>query len=591
MFDVSARKTVRILAVPQRVDLEHLWWNDNQTLLIEVCAMQQTDVQWFSLITLDSYVARHCYYLAADVSGGPVRNLPGGDEPWEAKLVRGYLHKPHTVVMSTFGRCRPGSVIARCLLEVDTQTGRNTLIRVGNEHTGEFVVDSEARPVAREDWDWRTHEYRVFALSNDRDDLIREVWHTKDTDRPQLRGLLPDGSALVLLAANGRDHQAAWAVPLDGSPLKLLAEDPETDLTVTYSDLYTGATVGVYASGTGERAHWLEPTAQHRYDVLERSFAGQPVQVYGWTADNSKAIALVSSLSKPSLYYLVDFKTHRADIVAEEFPRLADVQLGEARRITYRARDGKSIPAYLTLPPAKPKGPLPLIVLPHDGPNERDYDLFYPLLQFLTTRGYAVLQPQFRGSSGFGEAFRKAGYHQWGALMQDDVTDGVRAMIEQGVADPHRICIVGADKGGYSGYAALAGAAFTTELYTCAVSINGITDLPAMIRTSVPDRFHVISTAQTWWSERVGEPNDPALAAKSPINSVKSIRIPILLAYGAGPVPKDQSKRMASALRAAGKSVTVVELPGEEYWTERTEQTEAVALVYRELEKFLNEHL
>jgi dipeptidyl aminopeptidase/acylaminoacyl peptidase len=587
MFDVLTRKTERVLAVPQRVVLEHLYWNDNETLLIQVCAMQKDRLLLYYYIRVDSDTRRHCYFLAAGVSGGPVRNLPDeGESLEEAQLVRGSLTKPHTAVLSTYGPCK--SAIGGCLLEVDTQTGKGTVIKVGNEFTGRFIVDRDGRPVAREDWDWHKHEYRVFTLFNDMQDGVREILHTKDTERPHLRELLPDGSALVLLAANGHSHQAAWAVPLDGSPMKLLAEDPDADITITYADRYTGATVGVYASGGKGKVHWLQAAAEHRYEVLERSFPGQPVQVYDWTADGTKTIALISSPSKPPIYYLVDFTTHRADIVAEEFPALAGVQLGETRQITYRAHDGTLIPAYLTVPPAKPTGPSPLVVLPHDGPDKRDYFLYHYLVQFLATRGYVILQPQFRGSDGFGEAFREAGYRQWGGLMQDDVTDGVKAMIEQGVADPHRICIVGQGSDGYSGYVALAGAAFTPDLYRCAVSINGITDLPALMRELVPDPSRAVSTSQSTWSERIGSPNDPALATKSPINSVKEIKIPVLIAYGAGAVPSEQSKRMASALRAAGKSAITVEIPGEDNWLERTD---ALVLVFREIEKFLKEHL
>jgi dipeptidyl aminopeptidase/acylaminoacyl peptidase len=586
MFDVLTRKTERVLVVPQRVDLEHLFWNDDETLLIQACAMQKDRQLLYYFIRVDSDARKHCYFVAADVSGGPVRNLPDEGESLEAQLVRGYLTKPHTVIMSTYGPCK--SAIGRCLLEVDTQTGKGTVIKVGNQFTGRFVVDRDGRPVAREDWDWHKHEYRVFTLFNDMEDGVREILHTKDTEQPHLRGLLPDGSALVLLAANGHSHQAAWAVPLDGSLMKPLAEDPDADITITYMDRYTGATVGVYASGSKSKVHWLQAAAEHRYKVLERSFPGQPVQVYDWTADGTKTIALVSSPSKPPIYYLVDFTTQRADIVAEEYPALAGVQLGEAREITYRARDGTLIPAYLTMPPAKLTGPSPLVVLPHDGPNERNYFLYDYLVQFLATRGYVILQPQFRGSEGFGEAFREAGYRQWGGLMQDDVTDGVKAMIEQGVADPHRICIVGQGSGGYSGYVALAGAAFTPDLYRCAVSINGITDLPALMREVVPDRSRAVSASQSAWSQRIGAPNDPALATKSPINSVKEIKIPVLIAYGAGAVPSEQSKRMASALRATGKNVTTVEIPGEDNWLARTD---GLVLVYREIEKFLKEHL
>lgn len=579
MFDVLKGKAERVLAIPERANGQHLYWNDNSTLLILVCALPKEGLA-------SSSRKEHCYFLAADAGGGPVRGMPGGGELLEAQFVRGYLTKPHTVMMSTYGPCK--SAVGRCLLEVDTQTGKSTVIKVGNQFTGRFIVDRDGRPVAREDWDWHKREYRVFALSNDTDDSIREIFHTSDVEQPHIRELVSDGTALVLLAANGRTHQAAWALPLDGSPLRLLAEDPEADITVTYPDRYTGQTVGVYASGSERKVHWLQALAQHRYEVLERSFPGQPVQVYDWTADGSRTIALVSGPSKPPVYYLVDFSTHRADIVAEEFPALSGVQLGEVKEIKYRARDGTLIPAYLTVPPGEHAGTYPLVVLPHDGPAQRDYYLFNPAVQFLATRGYAVLQPEYRGSSGFGHAFAEAGYRQWGGLMQDDVTDGVRSLIDQEVADPHRICIVGDGAGGYSGYVALAGAAFTPDLYACAVSVDGITDLPTLMTELVPDRFRFVSSAQTAWSERIGGPTDPMLGIKSPINSINSIKASLLIAYGSGLVPTEQSKRMIGALRAAGKKVTVVEVPGGQSWHENTDTR---ILVYREIERFLAEHL
>ena len=171
--------------------------------------------------------------------------------------------------------------------------------------------------------------------------------------------------------------------------------------------------------------------------------------------------------------------------------------------------------------------------------------------------------------------------------MQDDVTDGVHAMVTQGVADPHRIAIVG---GSYGGYAALAGAAFTPDLFSCAASINGVADLPAMMRSVVPVFGGVISTSMSDWKAHVGAPNDPNLDAKSPINSVKSIKIPILIAYGTGDgvVPTEQSLRMAHALEASGKKVTLVKLPGEDHWLSRTE-TRVQAL--KTLDGFLKECL
>jgi len=394
----------------------------------------------------------------------------------------------------------------------------------------------------------------------------------------------------VLLANNGRAHRAAWALPLDGSPQKLLAEAPDTDVTDAYVDSSTGAILGVYGSGIKPGMHWIDAAAQHRQEVLERAFPNRTVVMTGWTKDHTKVLARVESPSSPPIYYLVDFTTHHADIAAEEYPALAGVTLGEFSEITYKARDGTVIPAYLTLPAQKGSGPGPLVVLPHGGPQDRDYPVFDWVVQFLASRGYAVLQRQFRGSTGFGDAFRVAGYRQWGGLMQDDVTDGVRAMIEKGIADPKRVGIVGMS---YGGYAALAGAAFTPDLYACAISVNGVSDLQALLEAKVPQSapgYRVLSTAMSEWTERIGSPTDTALARKSPINSINSISTPVMIVYGNGDavVPNAQSERMAKALNAARKRVTVVKLADEDHWLSRTDTR---VQLLRAIEGFLHDNL
>jgi dipeptidyl aminopeptidase/acylaminoacyl peptidase len=567
IFDVAARKAKRVIPIPDRGKLRGLLWNDNDTLLASIGAAVEPGNT--------SRVSGEFVITTAIMVDGGETVLP------LARLIRIRISKPHTVIMQS------GRLCPNCLIEVDTRTGAGITTKVAATHTVGWVVDRDGHPVAREDWDWKSSEYRLYALVGTG---LKELLHRDDNDPPLVAGLLPDGSAVILLAANGRPHQAAWSVPLDGSPPTLLAQDPDADVTAAYFDNQTGDIVGFFVGGSKNGVIWISPEAQHRHEVLQRAFPNRTVTPYGWTADGTKTLARVESATVPPVYYLVDFATHKADIAAEEYPALGGIALGEFREISYQARDGTVIPAYLTLPAGKSAQAAPLVVLPHGGPNERDLPNFNWIVEFLASRGYAVLQPQFRGSTGFGDAFREAGYRQWGGLMQDDVTDGVRAMIEQGIADPHRVCIAGAS---YGGYAALAGAAFTPQLYACAISINGVSDLPALLNSKVPmyvPRGRIYSTSLDQWQARIGKPGDSALEKKSPINAVAAISAPVLIVYGTsdGVVPNEQSERMAAALTRAGKSVKVVQLPAEDHWLSRNDTR---IQMLSEVDAFLREHL
>jgi dipeptidyl aminopeptidase/acylaminoacyl peptidase len=226
---------------------------------------------------------------------------------------------------------------------------------------------------------------------------------------------------------------------------------------------------------------------------------------------------------------------------------------------------------------------LPLVVMPHGGPEDRDETGFDWLAQFLASRGYAVLQPQFRGSTGLGRAHANAGRQQWGLRMQDDVTDGVRALITEGIVDPKRVCIVGWSYGGYS---ALAGAAFTPDLYACAASIGGVSDLPVMLATISRDSGRE-SDAFAYWREHIGSPFNADVIGKSPARAAMAVRAPVLLLHGTDDtvVPIEQSRLMATALRAAKKPVELIELTGEDHWMKTSSESRIRTLT--ELERFL----
>jgi dipeptidyl aminopeptidase/acylaminoacyl peptidase len=226
--------------------------------------------------------------------------------------------------------------------------------------------------------------------------------------------------------------------------------------------------------------------------------------------------------------------------------------------------------------------------MPHGGPELRDYVDFDPWAQMLASRGFAVLQPNFRGSGGYGKSFTEAGHRQWGRLMQDDITDGVTALVKDGTADPNRVCIVGAS---YGGYAALAGGAFTPDLYKCVMSISGVSDVIKMIEE---DRYHAGSDSYIYdyWKKWVGDPRSAdaeQMKAISPINHAAKFKAPVLLVHGDqdNNVRSSQSIAMQKALKKAGKQVELVLVPeGHTFVSIASRKT-----LLTEMERFVTAHI
>ena len=327
-------------------------------------------------------------------------------------------------------------------------------------------------------------------------------------------------------------------------------EDPELEVDGVHTDPFDGTLLGVTLGGSDQPSRWLDPLVERRLKGLHKSFGARWVTPVSRSADGQRVIAKVEDDSHPPIYYLVDFGKKSADIVNEAYPLLVGVKLGSVRDFDYESRDKYALTAYLTLPPAGEEKNLPVVVMPHGGPEARDEPGFDWLAQFLASRGYAVLQPQFRGSTGFGQEHANAGRRQWGLRMQDDVTDGVRALIDKGIADPKRICIVGWS---YGGYAALAGATFTPELYACAVSIAGVADLPDMVGFEIRNGGRE-SDSVAYWREHIGASTDPQVIAKSPARFATAVRAPILLIHGVGRHGGAGRPVAAHGTRAPGRS-------------------------------------
>ncbi|MBI2261562.1 MAG: S9 family peptidase [Caulobacterales bacterium] len=313
------------------------------------------------------------------------------------------------------------------------------------------------------------------------------------------------------------------------------------------------------------------------------------VSVVSQARDGSRWLVQASAPNNPGQYYIFDVAERHMEFVGSIYPRLPEPALGVMERVDYAAADSEALFGYLTRPPGAAAGaPLPLVVMPHGGPEMRDYLTYDRWAQFLATRGYQVFQPNFRGSAGMGKAFAEAGYREWGGRMQDDVTAGVEHLIAQGLADRSQICIVGAS---YGGYAALQAGATQADLYRCVVSIAGPSDLVAMMSWERSEAG-TDSDRYDYWLKSIGDPREDRerLEAASPLRRAADWRLPVLLIHGEADdvVPVSQSRNMDRALRRAGKDVQLIVLEdaGHSDWSTRQDTT-----ALTEVEAFLGRHL
>ena len=337
--------------------------------------------------------------------------------------------------------------------------------------------------------------------------------------------------------------------------------------------------LGVRTSDRSTPLRWIDPAMAAHQKTLEAASPQSVVRIESISADQSRMLVRFSTPDNPGLLFYFDAATGDLLQLAAMNETIGGKRLSRGRMVQYKARDGLEIEGVLTMPRGRGDRNLPFIVMPHGGPwghDELSYDYW---AQFLAERGYAVLQPNFRGSTGYGAAFEKAGQGQLGFAMQDDVTDGVNWAVKEGIADPKRVCIVG---GSYGGYAAMWGTAKDPDLYRCAISINGVANL----RREVND-FGGMMRERLYrgqWQKMT-----PDFAAVSPINAIARIKAPLLLIHGKKDVTVDhgQSARMYSAMTKAGKTVEFVSVPLADHYF--TRQADRMTLL-TSIETFLAKH-
>lgn len=365
-----------------------------------------------------------------------------------------------------------------------------------------------------------------------------------------------DDVALYALSNRGRDKLALVRIdPAHPDNEELVFETTDVDLDgAGYSRLRKVLTVAAYQTDK-PAYHFFDELSRKRHERLQQHLPRYEIAYQSSTRGEDKFIVAAYNDRTPGSRYIYDAELDSLDKLADINPDLPEAHMALVEPIHYQSRDGLTIHGYLTLPLGREAHNLPCVINPHGGPWARDSWGFNPEAQFLANRGYAVLQMNFRGSTGYGREFWQCSFGQWGLKMQDDVTDGVQWLIEQGIADPSRIAIYG---GSYGGYATLAGITYTPDLYAAAIDYVGVSNLLTFLNTIPPYWKPMLEKMHSMVGDPVADLE--RLQATSPALNADRIKTPLLIAQGAHDprVNKDESDQMVAALKARGVDVEYI---------------------------------
>ena len=458
------------------------------------------------------------------------------------------------------GNQRIGNTNAE-LYEVDLIDGRTA--RIARRQLGEAVrswlVGANGRVAAQLEFEPRDGRWRI---SNSAGKTIAQGVNPLGGVQLISFGAGPD--TLIYsseVEATGEDRWLEVS-QLGGDAREIFASEAMARIFV---DPRTRRLIGFEREGDRADSHLLEPGPKRAMSAAREAFADREVHLIDWSENFEKLLVKTDGVGDPGTWWIVDLKSGEASDLGRSYP-IAAADVAPMKMFDYKAADGLALRGVLTLPPGREVSKLPVIVLPHGGPAARDYPRFDWWAQALASRGYAVFQPNFRGSAGFGAEFQRAGHGEWGRKMQSDMSDGLAELARAGIVDPRRACIMGAS---FGGYAALAGVTLQQGLYRCAVAVAGISDLALMVSADLRGAGEDPVLARALRAE-VGSGRN--LRETSPVNFADRVDAPILLVHGKQDtvVLFEQSRIMERALRRAGKPVELITLDGEDHWLSRS---------------------
>lgn len=442
------------------------------------------------------------------------------------------------------------------LFRVDLETGRPEKVASSAQRDRDWLIGADGQIVANSVFDPNRHQYTVYPGAG----MERPVIQRTGDDVLEL--LSPGRTpGTVVVIERTKDSLVGREIPLSGGGegTVLISGDNAAGVLM---DRDTHMLVGI-SNLSGQKL--LDPILQKRIDSARAAFPGEEAYLIAYSRDFGQMIFQTDGPQNAGRYWLVDAVARSAIPIGDVRPDVPPTEVGPSRMFAYKAADGLAMDGVLTLPPGKGGKNLPLVVMPHGGPivvgDRTGFDWW---AQAFASRGYAVFQPNYRGTLGYGEAFRHAAEGQYGRKMQTDISDGMAALASAGIVDPKRACIVGAS---YGGYAALAGVTLQHGLYRCAVSVAGVADMGRMIIWDHDRGDPRDSRGDSFWRGLTGAQAGDTDAI-SPLKFAASADAPILLVHGQDDtvVPIEQSRAMQKALANAGKPAEFVLMNGEDHW-------------------------
>lgn len=558
----------------QKFKIDWYRWANNKTLLVSVSYPRKN--------ARVKYISTHLFKVSIDGKQEFEKVFVPNSSEWEPQFGDNIIDllpdDPNNILMGLSLRNSSSPDVYK--VNLNSQTKRS-LVKSREEDVYDWMTDRQQRVRLGFGRNLTNIFYIIFDTKTEK---WKRIWDYEIFDAPDISPLgFALDSNILYVRANHEGRYAIFKVNVSDPSLKLELVHANPNYDIEGGLLYSSKSndvIGVYDNRAKDGKIFFSDKDKKFQESMNKAIPNAHNNVYSMSRDENKYILYTSHSKAPGAYYLGDKKTKSLQFILERYPLLYDVKLSGKKKVSYKARDGLEIEAYVTLPHANVAATNAALVIPHGGPMSRSYGGFDWFAEFFASRGYTVIEPNFRGSSGYGFEFEMESIQKWGGAMQDDLADAANWLVKNYSVEKKKVCIVGAS---YGGYAALMAAAKQADTFKCATSLAGVSDLKRVLRNSKGFNNYKVVKKQIGMDSNL-------LRDSSPINFASTTDIPVLLLHGTDDriVDVGHSEEMYNALKKEDKRVRYVELPkGNHYLEIESNRIKTLA----EIESFLAEYL